>query len=107
MAKWVVGWDRVGEPAVRVVHVDAQDFAEVRAQILPMALWVLLRTGVAHRDVEEAVRAELSAAAAVVLRHTNDLQQPAGRSAGIGAEIRRGLSFDDDSRQRVRWRQSR
>jgi hypothetical protein len=49
----------------------------VRAQILAVALRILLRAGVAHRDVEKSIRAETDAAATVILRRARDLPQAA------------------------------
>src|SRR5204862_6239573 len=66
--------------------------------ILTVTLRVLLGTGVAHRDVEEAVRAELNTAATVILRCAHHLQQPPRRLARVAAEIRRGPPFDDRCR---------
>ena len=57
---------------------------------------VLLWAGVAHADVEIAVRAELEPAAAVIAaarrRCREDLAQ---RPAGVVAEIRRGEALEE------------
>ena len=80
-----------------MLHVDAQNFAEMRRQILAVALRVLLRTGVAHRDVEKSVGTESDAAAAVVLRYAHGLPQTPRRLAGVTAQIGRRFAFDDGS----------
>src|SRR5437867_7975316 len=79
-----------------MVHVKAQDFAEMGRQVLAVALRILLRAGVAHPDVEESVRAKLNAAAAVVLRHAHDLPQTPRRPLRVGAKIRRCQTLDHD-----------
>src|SRR5262245_7675362 len=97
-AKWIVSRNRIRQPGVCVVHVDPQDLREVRGQILPVALRVLLRAGIAHRDVEVTIRTELNAAATMVLSGAHDLPQPARRLAGVGVKILSRLSLDHDGR---------
>ena len=80
---------------VGVVHVNAQDFAKMRGQILAVALRILLRAGIAHRNVKEPIGAEPNAAAAVILGRARDLPQPPRRQAGVGAQIRRRLPLDN------------
>src|SRR5436190_11734151 len=81
-----------------MVHVNAQDFPEMRGEILAMSLRILLRTGVTHRDVEKSVRAEVDTSAAVVLRRADDFPQPARRPAGVRERVRRGAAFHDGRR---------
>src|SRR6185436_20688046 len=67
-------------------------------QILTVALRVLLRTRVAHCDVEEPVGTELNAAATVVLGCAYHFEQAARGLAGVASEARRRLLLDDDRR---------
>ena len=75
-AKRIVAGNRVGQAGVRVVHVDAEDLGEMGGQVLAVALRVLLRTGVSHRDVKKTIRTESDAAAAVVLGRAHNFPQP-------------------------------
>src|SRR5205823_854778 len=52
ITKRIVRGNRVREAGVPVIHVNAQNFAEMCGQVLAVALRVLLRAGVAHPDVE-------------------------------------------------------
>src|SRR5437868_15401648 len=76
-AERIIGRDGVGQRSVAMVDVQAQHFAKEEPEVLPVTLWILLGTGVAHAKVEIAIRAELNAAAAVVLCHAHDLEQTA------------------------------
>ena len=58
---------------VSMVHIDAQQLSEQQSQVLGMSIGIVVRTGVAHDDIEEAVRPKLQATAAVVLGHAHDL----------------------------------
>ena len=60
-----------------------------------MAIGILLRAGVAHREVEKPVRPKRDAAAGVVLRHRRDRHDSPRRLARIGAQVRRGAELDE------------
>ena len=51
----------------KIVHVDAQHFAEQRAEVLRIVRRVAARSAVARSDVEIAIRAELQLAAVVII----------------------------------------
>ena len=94
-AKRVVGGNGVGPVAFRAVHVDAHHFAEQQLQVLCVPIGIVVRAGIAHRDVEKSIRPELQAAAAVILSHADDLQDQTRRLAGVALEIRRECFLDD------------
>src|SRR5688572_28275479 len=83
IAERIVRRDRVGETGVSVVHVYAQDLAKVCGQILAVALRVLLWAGIAHRDVQETIRAEPDAPAAMILGCARDFPQAARWLTGV------------------------
>jgi len=78
-----------------VVHINAQHFANEQLHVLGVAVGVVVRAGIAHAEVEEAVRPELEAAAAVVLRHAGNLDEAPGGQAGVMLEVGGELALDD------------
>ena len=94
-AKRIVRGNRVGEPAFAVIDIDAQHLAEEQPEVLRVAIGILLRAGVAHREVEKPVRPKGDAAAGVVLRHRRDRHDSPRRLARIGAQVRRGAELDE------------
>ena len=76
--KWIVGRYAVRKIFAHSVDIDADDLPEQGLHILAVALRILLRTGVAHAEVQITVRTKFNAPAAVILRGADNLQQAAG-----------------------------
>src|SRR5207248_8601954 len=87
----IVRWDRVLLPRSEgAVHVDPQDLAEQRLQVLSVALRIALAAAVAQADVEKTVGPESELAAIVVVERLVDHQQDAfAESIGL-VRIRTG-----------------
>ena len=60
------------------LDIEAQHFTEQQFQILTVALGIALGAGIAHAEIEKAIRPKQDASAVVVLSHARDAQDFAG-----------------------------
>jgi hypothetical protein len=61
-----------------MIHIDPKNFSKEQLRVLPMTLWVLLRTCIPPSDVEITIRPELNTSAGMVLRYTFNFYDAAG-----------------------------
>src|SRR6266581_1454051 len=81
VAERIIGGNGIGKPGIGVIDIDPQHFAEQNVQILTVALWILLRPGVTHANVEKTIGPKGDAATGMILRDSFHLDEPArGRS---------------------------
>ena len=92
----VVARDGVGLAGVGAVDVETHHLAEEQTHVLGVSVGVIVRTGVAHGEVEETVRPEFHAATAVILGNALDEDQASARPARIAEEVGRELFLDED-----------